>query len=95
MRPLICNAEGSSRRFSFYGRFTNSYFRDATSNPSAAPPETSVNASAKEQKVVFIGVQLDAAVIKRVLDGCLVSEEESALPAKHWHKWATLWDTLL
>ena len=88
MRPSNCNAAGSSRKFSFYGRFTSS-------NAAAATLKAPIHAPAREQKIVFIGVRLDATGIKRVLDECLVSEEEATMQAQDWAKWASLWDTLL
>lgn len=50
--------------------------------------------SGHKQKLVFIGLHLDGGGIQRVLDGCLLSEEETMLPKEYWNQWASLWDSL-
>ncbi|KAL0039409.1 hypothetical protein WJX79_007178 [Trebouxia sp. C0005] len=40
------------------------------------------------------GLHLDEGAIQRILDACLVSDEESSLAASFWQQWGTLWDSL-
>ena len=79
-------SEGTHRHFKVYGQ----YHKQGMTGVQQQQQQTHCH----EQKLVFIGVHLDKGEIQRILDACLVSDQESSLAASLWQQWGSLWDSL-
>ena len=87
--PLVF-IEGSNRELKKYGQYTE----QPESNLNVATPSKQQQANGHEQKLVFIGIDLDESSIRRVLNDCLLTDEEAVSRQDAWLQWASLWDSL-
>ncbi len=78
------SAKGTHRHFKVYGQYHKQGMTGVQQQQE----------NCHEQKLVFVGVHLDKGEIQRILDDCLVSDEESSLAASLWLQWGSLWDSL-
>lgn len=76
--------QGSSRHVSVYGQYSEQLDR--------TKDQQLVNNH--EQKLVFIGMELDKGSIVHVLDDCLVTDDEALMGQGVWSQWRSLWDSL-
>lgn len=81
---------GSNRELKKYGQYTE----QPESNLNVATPSKQQQANGHEQKLVFIGIDLDESSIRRVLNDCLLTDEEAVSRQDAWLQWASLWDSL-
>lgn len=77
---VLTVVSGASRSFSAYGQYK--------------PSTTEAQPGTPGQRIVFIGVSLDESSIRRVLNTCLVTNDEALWQPHSWDPWASLWDSL-
>ncbi|KAK9904078.1 hypothetical protein WJX75_003912 [Coccomyxa subellipsoidea] len=100
---------GASRRFAPYGRWMpsvnaksgtaatlSSNLKLSTDRGSGSKPlaEAMSGSSGRNQRLVFIGVDLRKEEITSILDECLLTDAELAAGPAVWDTWSCPWDTL-